>query len=202
MAYKETHQRNSASKQSHYLSLYNQETLIKFPCISIKSKPYWKRTSNIWLFWEIKAFHQSSFKLLDKLFHDPNMPNLQGMDISCIDRCFGILPIPSLMLYMHFQLWIYLWNKNRDVSLILRNAVEGKSHLIRVIPLHRKILNVSWHIMNIHIDYIWRYNDLLKISMILKHSLVFIHLYTHISNKQKSSLCTHGYIQLIQDFFI
>lgn len=98
--------------------------------------------------------------------------------------------------YMHFQLWIYLWNKNRDVSLIL------KSHLIRVIPLHRKILNVSWHIMNIHIDYIWRYNDLLKISMILKHSLVFIHLYTHISNKQKSSLCTHGYIQLIQDFFI
>lgn len=146
MAYKETHQRNSASKQSHYLSLYNQETLIKFPCISIKSKPYWKRTSNIWLFWEIKAFHQSSFKLLDKLFHDPNMPNLQEMDISCIGRCFGILPIPSLMLYMHFQLWIYLWNKNRDVSLILRNAVEGKSHLIRVIPLHRKIL-------------IWKYSN-------------------------------------------
>lgn len=146
MAYKETHQRNSASKQSHYLSLYNQETLIKFPCISIKSKPYWKRTSNIWLFWEIKAFHQSSFKLLDKLFHDPNMPNLQEMDISCIGRYFGILPIPSLMLYMHFQLWIYLWNKNRDVSLILRNAVEGKSHLIRVIPLHRKIL-------------IWKYSN-------------------------------------------
>lgn len=144
----------------------------------------------------IKVHLSSLINFKDMFFHDPNMPNLQEMDISCIGRYFGILPIPSLMLYMHFQLWIYLWNKNRDVSLIL------KSHLIRVIPLHRKILNVSWHIMNIHIDYIWRYNDLLKISMILKHSLVFIHLYTHISNKQKSSLCTHGYIQLIQNFFI
>lgn len=107
-------------------------------------------------------------------FHDLNMPNLQEMDISCIGRYFGILPISSLMLYMHFQLWIYLWNKNRDVSLIL------KSHLIRVIPLHRKILNVSWHIMNIHIDYIWRYNDLLKISMILNihyYSFIYIHIY-------------------------
>lgn len=150
MAYKETHQRNSASNQSHYLSLYNQETLIKFPCISIKLNHIEKEHEIFGYFGKLRLFikvHLSSLiNFKDMFFHDPNMPNLQEMDISCIGRYFGILPIPSLMLYMHFQLWIYLWNKNKDVSLILRNAVEGKSHLIRVIPLHRKIL-------------IWKYSN-------------------------------------------
>lgn len=146
MAYKETHQRNSASKQSHYLSLYNQD----FHAFQLNLNHIEKEHEIFGYFGKLRLFikvHLSSLiNFKDMFFHDPHMPNLQEMDISCIGRYFGILPIPSLMLYMHFQLWIYLWNKNRDVSLILRNAVEGKSHLIRVIPLHRKIL-------------IWKYSN-------------------------------------------